>query len=600
MKLYLKTITPVHIGNGEKLYALDYVLYNNTFYNISQNQFLEFLSVNNIPYNDYAGWISDTTQKIENLETEKKKDKWNKDINQRLSEAERNFNLLSFVQSNKIRKEKEFIKYLNDNALIYKIPYQTKPKHNIRGHLKTDFNQPYIPGTSIKGAIRTALLYNYLSRYADENRIYAIIENELQEAKQNPKEKIKRFTDKIEQLAFYCGIQKDNFPTKYDDEKFDIFKLLLISDSRIISKENNLGIANADLYLVSKIKDRNSNSFRFVANKQPQAPTIEVIPKNQLIEFDIDFNIDFLLSIKDRIQNDAITIKEGKNRITKQWIGIKEKVKNIFNLDIDSITIENKEVLRKKVIDDILTKVYSFSEQQQNWDSKWISNLLKYEVDKDRKGFPLFKKEQLQKGFNFKDAHLFHIGFGSGFTGITELLYLLDNEELKQIFKQVMETFGIGDKPGAQKLRKPGQKYEANPDNFPKSKRLISGQDIIEPIGWMSIVPKNEVNELLTHQSNNNTTTPTPVLPTPEEPYKPTYFKGKLKPGEIVDAELVATDASNPKIKVFRLLLFEHGKEQEVKLSYFGDLTMGAFYKVKITNMQKDKVINIQFVKQLK
>jgi len=60
MKLYLKTITPVHIGNGEELNALDYILYNNTFYKISQNQFLEFLCVNNVSYIDYANWISDT------------------------------------------------------------------------------------------------------------------------------------------------------------------------------------------------------------------------------------------------------------------------------------------------------------------------------------------------------------------------------------------------------------------------------------------------------------------------------------------------------------------------------------------------------------
>ena len=47
MKLYLKTITPVHIGNGEELYALDYVMNNNFFYKISQHQFLEFLSKHN-------------------------------------------------------------------------------------------------------------------------------------------------------------------------------------------------------------------------------------------------------------------------------------------------------------------------------------------------------------------------------------------------------------------------------------------------------------------------------------------------------------------------------------------------------------------------
>ena len=595
MKLYLKTITPVHIGNGKELYALDYILDKNIYYNISQNQFLEFLSLNNISYNDYVTWISNTTKDIEKLKTEKKKNKGNKNINKQLSESRKKFNLLNFVKSDKIRKEKEFIKYLNDNAHINKIPFQIFPKNQIRGHIKTAFNQPYIPGSSIKGSIRTALLYNYLSRYADKNRIYAIIENELQEAKQNPKEKIKRFTDKIEQFAFYCGIQTGNKQIKYDDEKFDILKFLFISDSNITSQVNNLGLVNTDLYLVSKIKDRNSNSFTFVANKQPQAPSLEVIPTNQVIEFEIDFNIDFLLSIKSQIKNDAIIIK-GK----EQWLGIKQKVKNIFNLDIDAITKENKEELREKIINFILKCVFAFSEKQKKWDTTWTTNLLKHEVNKDRKGFPLFKKEHLQKGFNYDFNCSIHIGFGSGFTGITELLYLLGNEELKKIFKEVMEKFGIGDKPGANKLRKHGQRYEANPDNFPKSKRLISGDGIIEPIGWLRIISENEAKELSTHKSNKAPASQPPVITTPKEPYKPTYFTGKLQPGAIVDAQLVATDTFNPKIKIFRLFLFEPGKEQEVKLNYFAYLPLSTLAKVKITNVQNGKVINISFVKQLK
>ena len=604
MKLYLKTITPVHIGNGKELYALDYILDKNIYYNISQNQFLEFLSLNNISYNDYVTWISNTTKDIEKLKTEKKKNKGNKNINKQLSESRKKFNLLNFVKSDKIRKEKEFIKYLNDNAHINKIPFQIFPKNQIRGHIKTAFNQPYIPGSSIKGSIRTALLYNYLSRYADKNRIYAIIENELQEAKQNPKEKIKRFTDKIEQFAFYCGIQTGNKQIKYDDEKFDILKFLFISDSNITSQVNNLGLVNTDLYLVSKIKDRNSNSFTFVANKQPQAPSLEVIPTNQVIEFEIDFNIDFLLSIKSQIKNDAIIIK-GK----EQWLGIKQKVKNIFNLDIDTINKENKEELRKKTINFILECVFTFSDKQKKWDTTWTSNLLKYEVEKDRKGLPKFKKEHLQKGFNYNSNRSVHVGFGSGFTGITELLYLLGNEELKNIFKKVMETFGIGNKPGTK--RKPGQRYKANPDNFPKSKRLISGTDIIEPIGWMQIISESDAEKIKAQTKDtihitqtNSTVKQTVSAPAaeaiPPQPPKPTYFTGKLKPGAIVDAELIAIEPSNPKIKIFRLFISKPGKEQEAKLNYFSDLTLGAFFKVKITNVQKEQVINIQFVKQLK
>ena len=48
MKLYLKTITPLHIGNGEELYSLDYVINNNEFFHVSQNLFLQFLKENDL------------------------------------------------------------------------------------------------------------------------------------------------------------------------------------------------------------------------------------------------------------------------------------------------------------------------------------------------------------------------------------------------------------------------------------------------------------------------------------------------------------------------------------------------------------------------
>ena len=114
---------------------------------------------------------------------------------------------------------------------------------------------------------------------------------------------------------------------------------------------------------------------------------------------------------------------------------------------------------------------------------------------------------------------------------------------------------------------------------------------------------KNIKNELYTASTTpvikHTASSPAPIAE-PLQPPKPTYFTGKLKAGDLVDAELVKIDPFNTKFKTFRLFLFEPGKEQEVKLSYFVDLPIGFLAKVQITNVQKDKVISISFVKQLK
>ena len=47
MRLYLKTITPLHIGNGEELNALDYIINNNNYYkNLNLFYFIYFKIIN--------------------------------------------------------------------------------------------------------------------------------------------------------------------------------------------------------------------------------------------------------------------------------------------------------------------------------------------------------------------------------------------------------------------------------------------------------------------------------------------------------------------------------------------------------------------------
>ena len=121
--------------------------------------------------------------------------------------------------------------------------------------MKTSNNIPYVPGSSIKGVVRTALLYNFLSNtnkkviaeiiksniqdFMKEKQLYNIRKEEFEKNNRGKQfferfstdKYFKTFGDKIEQLAFYCKAIDENDKTKNDDDRFDILKLLSISDA---------------------------------------------------------------------------------------------------------------------------------------------------------------------------------------------------------------------------------------------------------------------------------------------------------------------------------------------------------------------------------
>jgi CRISPR/Cas system CMR subunit Cmr6 (Cas7 group RAMP superfamily) len=79
---------------------------------------------------------------------------------------------------------------------------------------------------------------------------------------------------------------------------------------------------------------------------------------------------------------------------------------------------------------------------------------------------------------------------------------------------------------------------------------------------------------------------------------RPPYFKGTLKNRIEISAELIEIAG---KIKKFKLLVGEVGQEPIVELSYAGDLEMGTFHKVSISDINgKTKKITIQYKSELK
>lgn len=550
MKVTLKTITPIHVGNGEKLYDLDYIVTSGYYYRISQGEFLKFLKNYPEHINDYSNWITQTTRGLENFEhlkktTDKKKNKkqW-EDFNQQYNKLKYDFNLLRFIQN--IDKTQEFNNFIYEN-IDYKIPYKIQAneleefvKGEVRGLLITANEKPYLAGSTIKGAIRTALFYHYLINSSDTNEFIELMGDELEKIgfkiinkKKNGErlskdendliKKIKgNFTKKIEEKAFYCSHNCTNDNSKKtDDEKLDVFKLLLVSDGIIDqSVRNILTIENINNYLVEKEKGN------LIAAEKTFTPFVEAIKPNIEIETTINFNIEFLFSIKDKLTEKGIKVKDGY-----QWIGLAEKVKQVFGLDISTLTKENLEDKRKEVLQYITKAVKQFSERQIKAHQVWIEHFKKH----DKEGYA----PKVEEGFWLvnhlaKTQNLIHLGFGAGFTGMTALLYVLDNEKLKNKYRDIMEVFGIGNAPNNKGT------YIPNPDRFPKSKRLARGQNEIKPLGWLTIVDDKTPK----HFSDLKYEVEQEAKKEALKSIQPEYFSGKInhKKSFLIEAEVISSD----------------------------------------------------------
>ena len=327
MELHFRAITPLHVGDGTTLHSFDYVIHDNRFYRISQRVFERFLSnIGGDAPERFVTWSADLMSKMDNAERDKRNNPRGKDFNQQLSSLRRSFNLLEFSKS--IGQDHAFISFLKSEGIAsIPIPMAAKGesvKHEIRGFQRSADGQPYLPGSSLKGSIRTALLYHFLQEFADHASVRRILQDSLtqvrtvkQEAdkkrsKFNPERYRKSFGEKIEHLAFFSGMIDERKKRRDGEAQDDLLKCLLVSDSHLAP--GSVGIENIDLYLVKKLpKGQGQESQR-----QRQAPAVEALLPGSKLTVNIEVNIDLLLWLYRSEQTEEKGIKIGKEF---HWIG---------------------------------------------------------------------------------------------------------------------------------------------------------------------------------------------------------------------------------------------------------------------------------------
>ncbi len=199
-KMNLKTIYPVYIGGGEdcKLSKLQYYFHKESqkFCIIDEQKFARFLVKKGL-----------LDSFVEFVKSEKNPQLWqwfkNKDL--------------------KITPQIDIF------STISSIKAQPRELNDVRLFIKNSNGNPFIPGSSIKGAIRTALLHSYIMQ--NKEMLSSKYWNNLKQALiSGNKHNCSNIIANIEKDAFSLG----KFNTKEIDS---IFRGLSISDSKEIDKK---------------------------------------------------------------------------------------------------------------------------------------------------------------------------------------------------------------------------------------------------------------------------------------------------------------------------------------------------------------------------
>ena len=431
MKLKIKTLTPIHIGTGKELSPLEF--FNN--YRINYDKLFDLIAEEK--KDDFFNWIDQI-----------------QDARFSVNDIQKKFG----IKSNDITSK----------CGLYKFNQSFQDK--VREGIKDSSNKLFIPGSSIKGSIRTALMYKVLKNpfYNSiiKNSIESLISkaNNLKGQTGKIKNLLKSADDELQIEVFICGVEKEKKDgrkeIRYDDQKYDLLKLIRIADSESVTTDTNGEICELQVYALKKEKPH-----------KPFKVYTESIAEHSELEFDISIDVDFLKQAK--IELNKSNTDFGK----KYFIAIDRKLKNLFDIDIKN----DSEFDEEKIIKTILEALNNFGESVSILESEWVKSI------KNNTSFSSLEKL-------YKIENKFKIGFDSGFIGMTILPLLLTDNDLKQKAFEFYKAVGIGFHRSSN--------TPLNINEFPFTRKYNNHQIVLGGFGWVTIL-----NNYTKEKENETTTT---------------------------------------------------------------------------------------------
>ncbi len=269
-----------------------------------------------------------------------------------------------------------------------------KPTVNqkIKEHIRSA-KEFFIPGSSIKGAIKTALLYNLL----DEDRIPDLIDYLIPKSRMNKKE-YKEFEKRYNKFMKRIFSSYEGNPAQYN-----IMRFMIIADSS--------SIKNPSIYDVISVmaKDYGKNQF-YSRNRNVVRSFIETIDRNRKLESTItlNYNQDIInrLNLNDKEKLlDLNYIKKSIYNFSKDYIKHEIEFSEDYNIsylekfykDIEKINTPETPLLKIGagsgfLATTITLKIKNYNEHYYNKVRETLKHTYPFEFPKSRKISPSIEK----------------------------------------------------------------------------------------------------------------------------------------------------------------------------------------------------------------
>lgn len=542
MERMVQCLSPVHIGTGKDIEPFDYIVDGQRYIRIDLDAVLERMTPEQA--DALASWLSERADRIVEARGGQRDD------------IRRDMQLLNFPGADAalkaaLRKDANLRHYCGDRGFGRNL--------QVREQIKDADETPCIPGSSLKGALRTALAFVALEEMgpAERQELGRSLEQRLNGRGPRLKERIGQ---EIEQAVFRCGKKRKDH-VDYSDIHYDLMRAVSVSDTYNAQAE----LIVPQIYTFVEQRDRTGKT-----RLDSQAPLIAEAhaPGN---------------TFRLRLQvNGALLRAASQNRSNNEWIDFDQRVQRAFGPEVVRLLPNaSGEQIEQAVIARIEAAARRFAQAVVATEQGW----------EDAHGHG--STDALKDFYNRLDGLIgegqvpLRLGWGSHFMATTLLLVLKEDASWRPLLERCFRVFELGLPQRRGQSKGP---RTINLDDFPRSRRLVaSGRRPVAPLGWVALVPLGEAlpgalvekERLLARtqageprrasrpQGREPRQAPRPERPLqpikiPKPAPKPPPRKGP-QPGDRVNVEIVANDNAQVVVKV----LDNQGEEIRFRQSYY-------------------------------
>lgn len=274
--LALQCISPIHIGNGETLKAVEY-LYDSgkeTVYFLDESKWINFLFSKDL-IDEFTKYVESTAENSSKNEEFTGNNVWNWLASKGIAAKE--------LPQLSIRKASA-----KTNTII---SGRRQTLNDIACHISDAEGQPYIPGSSIKGMFRTAILHSFIKKFSDseKQKYWAEVVSTPNLSFKDQQKKCDAIIQRLENEVF----SKLDYKTK-DDQVKSVMRGLIVSDALFTP------LRGESKELSTEILQKIDNSTK--ANRRGQTEKTlplfrECIPAGKFFKFKVTLDLDIMKKI---------------------------------------------------------------------------------------------------------------------------------------------------------------------------------------------------------------------------------------------------------------------------------------------------------------